>query len=762
MHIFSRSFAVSTVLLTAALTGCAGDPEARKQELLSSGDSYLKQQQFSAAAIQYRKALQIDPRFGVARLGLARAQEKVGETESALLEYIRAADVLPSDLDLQLQVGTYLLTASQFDDAKVRAEAVLRQDQNNVRAYLILGNALAGLREMDEAVAQIEEALRIDPQQGGTYTSLGMLEARRGRLQEAEKAFERAVELEPASVPSHLARANHYWTTGRIGQAERALRTAFDLEPANAITNRALALLYLGSKRGKQAEPHVTMLASSGAEPFALADYYLIQNRPADAIPILQQLRTRGDKSNEAGRRLAHAYAMHRHFDEADRVIQELLQARPNDAEALLIKGQVLMLRGKREAAHAAFAQAAEFDSRSAPLQFALGQSFAARGDYDRARRAFGEVLRLNPRAATAQVQLARIDLTVGRVASSLHFAREAVRNEPENLDAQVSLIRGLLAAKDVSGARKILDPLLMANPNTAALHTQLALALAAGSDQGGARRSFGRALELDPLSLEALEGSIVLDINAQNFAKARAQAETAMQRSPDSAALKLLAARVFMASRDFAEAERTIRQALQLESDLLAGYTMLGQLYLLQNRLAEARTEFETLAQREPKPVAALTLLGMFALMEGNAAGAQAHFERAIAMEPRAPVPANNLAWLLAERGENLDLALKLAYVAVSGLPNSHEARHTLGWVQYKRRRPDDAIAAFREAIKLAPVDPTYRYHLGLAFLIGERPREARETIERALSLGGATQPWADDAYGVLRTLTSDSEPTR
>ena len=45
--------------------------------------------------MQYRNALQQDPRFGEARLKLADAYVQAGDPQSAYREYVRAADLLP-------------------------------------------------------------------------------------------------------------------------------------------------------------------------------------------------------------------------------------------------------------------------------------------------------------------------------------------------------------------------------------------------------------------------------------------------------------------------------------------------------------------------------------------------------------------------------------------------------------------------------------------------------------------------------------------
>ena len=62
--------------------------------------------------------------------------------------------------------------------------------------------------------------------------------------------------------------------------------------------------------------------------------------------------------------------------------------------------------------------------------------------------------------------------------------------------------------------------------------------------------------------------------------------------------------------------------------------------------------------------------MIGVILEVQNKKDEAIKRYERALAIDPQAPVAANNLAWEYAERGGNLDVALRLAQVAVSKGP--------------------------------------------------------------------------------------------
>ena len=61
----NKALAIVSVMAvsTALLGACAGSPEIAKAKYVANGEKYMKKQQYASAAIEFRNALKIDPRF---------------------------------------------------------------------------------------------------------------------------------------------------------------------------------------------------------------------------------------------------------------------------------------------------------------------------------------------------------------------------------------------------------------------------------------------------------------------------------------------------------------------------------------------------------------------------------------------------------------------------------------------------------------------------------------------------------------------------
>ncbi len=89
------------ILLAFGVAGCSRSA----QSYLERGNAQLEKGNVDAAVLEYRNAVERDPKFAPARLKLAEVYLRSGNPAGALAESVRAADLLPNDADAQLKAG---------------------------------------------------------------------------------------------------------------------------------------------------------------------------------------------------------------------------------------------------------------------------------------------------------------------------------------------------------------------------------------------------------------------------------------------------------------------------------------------------------------------------------------------------------------------------------------------------------------------------------------------------------------------------------
>jgi putative PEP-CTERM system TPR-repeat lipoprotein len=734
--LWSRLVCTTTLLLAAA--ACGGE---NADEFVARGRTALEEKRPADAIIEFRRAVQVDPKHGEARLALAKTYADNNDLGNALREYVRAADLLPEDNDTQLRAGSYLLLSRQFQDAQARADGVLARDPGNVNAQILRGNALAGLKDFKGAVADYEAAIATDPKNLSAYVSLGTIQFLNKESLAAEASFKKAIDADPKSVTARVALANYYWATQRQVDAEAALKSALEVEPDALDVHRALGVFYMSSGRLPEAESHFKSMAALAPTPESrgtLASYYVIAKRYDEARTLLTELATAKDSGSIAVVRLAALDVIENQRAAAESRLRELLAKDATFLPAQLLFAEVLMRGGKRDEAQAAVSASLAIDQTSARAHELNAMLLASADRTADAIKEYEQVLAYAPRSLRTALELGRLYLAAGSAEKGRSFAQQALTIDATQPDAQSLLVRSYLMQGNTRQARLEVEKLQKQFPNALGLHILNALVAISAKDFPAARAAYGRALQMSPGNLEALDGMLRLDLSERKGAAGVARLEAAMAAREPSVDLLTLTARAHVANGDRAKAEELLKRAIEKDPARLASYSLLGELYARENRLGEARTQFEGLLQRNPQSVSALTMVGMILEQQGSTEEAEKFYARALAVDPKAPIAANNLAWIYVASQRKLDEALQLAQGAKERLPDEPGINDTLGWIYVKKNMAEQAIEHLEHSVELKPTDPVFHYHLGMAYMQQGHRDRAKQSLAKALSLRG------------------------
>ena len=142
MQLFSKKLihVLIPLFLVVLLAGWSSDPEKSKLQHFQKGMVYVKQDKPKAAVIEFRNAIQIDPKYADARYRLGLLYLETGDIKNAFKQLQRVASLDPNNIDARLKTAEFLLMSRDKDGARRQAEALLTDAPDNVDVLALMAN----------------------------------------------------------------------------------------------------------------------------------------------------------------------------------------------------------------------------------------------------------------------------------------------------------------------------------------------------------------------------------------------------------------------------------------------------------------------------------------------------------------------------------------------------------------------------------------------------------------------------------------------
>jgi tetratricopeptide (TPR) repeat protein len=195
--------------------------------------------------------------------------------------------------------------------------------------YVMLGDMLYLMPHRDaftRAEAATRRALDLDPQRAEAYASLGHLRMHEWRWEDAERAFQRALELDPDYASALQWRAYNLVSMGRMADAVASIERAQRLDPLSLIINTDMAQILYFARRHEEAVTQCSktlQMDPSFAEARRVSFLALQRTgRTEEARADLEAYRRLPDGG--AGGSVGYAYAVLGDRAQAEAVLREL------------------------------------------------------------------------------------------------------------------------------------------------------------------------------------------------------------------------------------------------------------------------------------------------------------------------------------------------------------------------------------------------------------------------------------------------------
>ncbi|HWR52392.1 MAG TPA: tetratricopeptide repeat protein [Bryobacteraceae bacterium] len=746
-----KLFLCIAVLVTGV--SCSRDPEVVKRKYLDSGNRYFEKGKYKEAHIMYRNALRKDRKFGEAYYRLGLTELKLGQVPNAYNSFVRAVETDPRNIDAKVQTGNLALTfyirqpkrnPQLADQWAALAEDILKRDPNNtdglrLRAY----HRLIVVRKPEEALADFRRANEIKPLD--PEITLPLVETMFALKQdaEAEKIGRAMLAKDKHYFPMYDVLYIYYTRANRPADAERILTEKVASNPQEALPLLQLAAYYQAFKRIPEATAVIQKLVDN---PKDFPDGFLEAGRFYQRLRDYDTARKyfeAGAKRNDSKRgtylkELAQVLIVQRRPNEAQRVLDDILKANPKDDDARSIRASLQIDTGdpvQLQNAVAELEAAIKENPKNAVTRFSYARALIARRQFDHARAQLQESIKLSPAYLAPRLALAELHYVRAEYGLSRQAAREILEKiDPGNLPAKLLETSSLASSGDRIAARNLLAQIMKDYPNSHDAQVQLALLDLGEKKFAEAEQAFGRLQQTDSADLRGLMGLVETYAAQKKFDSAIQILKTELAKHPERQPLRVALGNLSFRSGKVGDAIMYFNELIKVNPKAADIHLKLGECYTIQGDTTKAVASYQR--ARELQPNDALTHLRLGMLYDGLGRRDQARpiYEQVLKLQPDNPFALNNLAYLIAETGGDLDQALALAQRAKQRLPQHPDVADTLGWIYIKKNLSDSAIQVFRDLVSKQPARSTYRYHLGLALYQKGDKAGARRELSVAL----------------------------
>jgi len=245
---------------------------------ITLGDNYFKEGKFDEAIIEYKKALEIEPRDDILnKLGQAHQQKRLAgksEEQPAKIDTFKSKktlDEMPGlerEQDLSIEElydrGISYYDKGMIDKAIEEFKEVLELDPDDIETHYHLGNAYADKEMFDEAISIYKKVIEKNPEFIDAYLSLSTLYLDMDMVDEAISLCNQAISANPddSFLCFHLGEA--YVRNEQYEEAITAFNKAISINPMDPETQYRLAESYYETKQYNMALKHATQAEELG------------------------------------------------------------------------------------------------------------------------------------------------------------------------------------------------------------------------------------------------------------------------------------------------------------------------------------------------------------------------------------------------------------------------------------------------------------------------------------------------------------------
>ncbi len=417
--------------------------ECRQEEpddisiLSELGKVYVGSGNDEKALEYYSKVLELDDKNFTAIDNIGSIYRRLGRYQDSVDILNKAFEIDEDSIATYYNLGQTYKVMERYDDAIKCFEHVLEKNPNDVLAHNHLGCIYALQNNHEKALELFNKALRIDANHPIIhYNSATSYEAI-GKYAEAEEAYENALRKKPGWIEAMVSLARLHRLCNHDDQAEDILRQAINLSYKNVELHTALGNLLLHKERYEEANDEFDKaLSVDKTNVDALSGKITaleMLDRKEDAYDLLLQMeQVRPDDVNLTLQCAQFLMNMEK-YNESSKRLRKILDIDPNNADALALLGEYLLINGEDTKALHCFEKAIKLKPENIKYRFDAARHLYKLGNFEAAELEMRYYLASESEDCEAWIYLGVIYSELAEIENAVKVFRKAQSLDKDN-----------------------------------------------------------------------------------------------------------------------------------------------------------------------------------------------------------------------------------------------------------------------------------------------------------------------------------------
>ena len=535
--------------------------------------------------------------------------------------------------------------------------------KNLAAEHFIIGSIADLKGQYAEAILEYQEALRLDPQPG-IYYALGKDYFKLNKLSQALGHSKKSVELEPNNTEYNTLLAKIFTAARQNDSALVVYEKIISIDSSNINAYYNLGMLYEKDRPMQALGVYRKLLEITGPEWSVLvkiADLNERMGNVEETIQTFEELLELNPSSLDLQKILIESYIKAAKYDKALSMLNIALTLFPSDINLIEYKANIFVQKGNWREAAKEYFKILENEKVPFESKIRIGAAFLSESAKD---------------------------------STLLPVAKNIIEKiDRDTTDWQVKVYLGEIAIKENNDSLAI--QFLTEASKLAAWNSQIWVRLG------------------------------VLLFENGKYKAASEEMQKAVKNFPDEYLINMVLGLSLSQQNAHTKAKPYLQKAVNLNPNDVNALSAFGFTLNQLKEDDEALYYLNKAISIDPNSVQVLGMMGMIYDSKKMWKECDASYEKALRLDSTDATLLNNYAYSLAERGIELERALKMSQLAVDAEPENSSFLDTIGWIYFKLGELERAKTYIDQAVKRENNNATLLDHLGdVIFKLGDKAR--------------------------------------